>query len=56
MCPGCRAVSAGDYVEKGQPIGGMGMTGAATGVHLHFAIWYGFPYRGGTALNAMQFY
>ncbi len=56
MCPGCRAVKEGDYVEKGQPIGGMGMTGAATGVHLHFAIWYGFPYYGGQPLNAMQFY
>lgn len=56
MCPGCRAVKEGDYVEKGQVIGGMGMTGMATGVHLHFAIWQGFPYRGGTPLNAMQFY
>lgn len=56
MCSGCRAVKVGDYVEKGQPIGGMGQTGAATGVHLHFSIWYGYPYRGGTALNAMQFY
>ena len=56
LCPGCRAVKPGDYVEKGQVIGGMGMTGAATGVHLHFAIWNGFPYRGGTALNAMAFY
>ena len=56
MCPGCRSVKEGDYVEKGQPIGGMGMTGAATGVHLHFAIWYGFPYYGGEPLNAMQFY
>ena len=56
LCPGCRAVKAGDYVEKGQVIGGMGMTGAATGVHVHFAIWSGFPYRGGRALNAMSFY
>ena len=32
------------------------MTGAATGVHVHFAIWNGFPYRGGQALNAMAFY
>ena len=56
LCPGCRVVQPGDYVEKGQVIGGMGMTGAATGVHLHFAIWNGFPYRGGQALNAMAFY
>ena len=56
LCPGCRVVQAGDYVEKGQVIGGMGMTGAATGVHLHFAIWNGFPYRGGSPLNAMTLY
>ena len=56
LCPGCRYVQPGDYVEKGQVIGGMGMTGAATGVHLHFAIWNGYPYRGGQALNAMAFY
>lgn len=56
MCPGCRSVSAGEYVKKGQVIGGMGMTGAASGVHLHFGIWAGYPYRGGRALNAMSFY
>ena len=56
LCVGCRYVKAGDYVEKGQVIGGMGQTGAATGVHLHFAIWNGYPYRGGVALNAMNFY
>ena len=56
LCGGCRYVSPGQYVEKGQVIGGMGQTGFATGVHLHFAIWSGYPYRGGVALNAMQFY
>lgn len=56
LCPGCRYVSAGQEVSKGQVIGGMGMTGAATGVHLHFALWSGYPYRGGVALNAMSVY
>ena len=56
MCPGCRYVKAGDTVEKGQPIGGMGRTGLATGVHLHYGMWSGYPYRGGRALNAMQYY
>ena len=56
LCTGCRYVSEGQTVYKGQVIGGMGRTGAATGVHLHFSIWTGYPYRGGRALNAMQFY
>lgn len=55
MCPGCRYVKAGDHVEKGQPIGGMGQTGAAYGTHLHFGVWSGYPHRG-TPVNPMAFY
>ena len=56
MVSGSRRVRVGDYVVKGQVIGSMGMTGAATGVHVHFAIWRGYPYRGGTPLNPLAFY
>ena len=58
LCVGCRYVNVGDYVDKGQVIGGMGQTGASTGVHLHYAIWVGGPpYTGGSrAINAMSLY
>ncbi len=56
LCSGCTYVKQGERVQRGQPIGGMGQTGFATGVHLHYAIWTGPPYAGGTALNAMNFY
>ena len=33
-----RAVSAGDWVESGQILGYVGMTGSAYGYHLHFEV------------------
>lgn len=50
------ATTEGATVTKGQVIGTMGDTGFATGVHLHYAIWYGYPYYGGKVYNAMSFY
>ena len=49
--------SEGAQVSKGQVIGTMGMTGWATGVHVHFSVWVGgFPYYGGRPINPMSLY
>lgn len=51
-----QTVAEGATVARGQVIGGMGRTGFATGVHLHYSIWQGYPYYGGRVLNAMSMY
>lgn len=46
----------GQRVEKGQVIGIMGRTGKATGVHLHYSIWTGYPYQNSKSINPLNFY
>ena len=49
-------VQKGQTVARGEEIGKIGQTGWATGPHTHFAIFYGFPYYGGTPINPWTFY
>lgn len=45
-------VSVGQVVQKGSTIGRIGMTGSATGPHLHYELWTGgAPWNGGTNIN-----
>ena len=49
-------VRKGDIVSIGQQIGKMGSTGYAFGTHLHFGLWKGYPYVGGTSLNPLRLF
>lgn len=43
----------GEVVRTGQPIGIVGDTGDASGCHLHFEIWSGGWYRGGSPFDPL---
>ena len=47
-------VSVGQSVSRSQRIGAMGQSGVATGTHLHFAVYNGVPYSGGSPFNPLQ--
>jgi murein DD-endopeptidase MepM/ murein hydrolase activator NlpD len=50
------SVSAGQSVARGQQVGRIGQTGHATGPHLHFEVWKGPVWNGGTRVNPLRYY
>lgn len=58
LTKGSIRVQKGQTVSRGDVIGGMGATGRAYGVHLHFGVFYGAPpYQSGSKhINPMNLY
>jgi murein DD-endopeptidase MepM/ murein hydrolase activator NlpD len=49
------SVARGQHVSRGQRVGRMGATGFATGSHLHFEVWKGPIWNGGTRVNPLAY-
>jgi murein DD-endopeptidase MepM/ murein hydrolase activator NlpD len=50
-------VGRGQSVSRGQQVGRIGTSGCVTGPHLHFEVWRGYPWQGGSnRVNPLNYY